>query len=159
VITYNTLFKLLHDAGRTEQLPRLLQEMRGHGVEFNEYTYGILAHSYVRARQYALAMQTLSEAESRGVRPNVELFNIKLMAYRAQGDVTKLRQVFFIDMPRANITPDAYSWSILLTASFKYEYVAALLPNLVINTRTLTEPWKKRKNSWNCCKSKLLNLI
>jgi pentatricopeptide repeat protein len=121
VITYNTLFKLLHDAGRTEQLPRLLQEMRGHGVEFNEYTYGILAHSYVRARQYALAMQTLSEAESRGVRPNVELFNIKLMAYRAQGDVTKLRQVFFIDMPRANITPDAYSWSILLTASFKYE--------------------------------------
>lgn len=47
VITYNTLFKLLHDAGRTDQLPRLLQEMSAHGVTFNAYTYGILAHSYV----------------------------------------------------------------------------------------------------------------
>jgi len=123
VITYNTLFKLLHDAGRTEQLPRLLDEMRSHDVAFSEYTYGILAHSYVRARQYDLAMQTLHEAETRGVRPNVELCNIKLMAYRAQRNTTKLRQLFFIDMPRANITPDAYSWSILLTASFKYECV------------------------------------
>lgn len=80
-------------------------------------------------------MQTLNEAETRGVQSNVELFNIRLMAHRAQGDVTKLRQVFFIDMPRASITPDAYSWSILLTASFKYEYVTDLLPNLVINTQ------------------------
>lgn len=127
VITYNTIIKGYVKAQQIDLGFELFERMCVKGITPSQVTYGILLDGCINTDQFDRASQVLDDMTAAGSPMNTVLLTTLIKGFVRAGKLEPAMRMYRRMQAEHNITPDHYTFSILIKANCDHAYVEEAL--------------------------------